>query len=271
MNPSDEEDVKDDEVVEEAEATALPQVIEEERVVRHAEKNDSYREAPDLEEEIIQPPLDPPEEVEVRVDPSKEDDIQIKKDTPVIGGVIPDDIPVISEEIAPLARMSQHDIEPEIEPEGVSYEKTTTEETSPSPEVAPQTVQEIITEQVVKTSQALPQTTSSAEPVVYHTISGGPETLNDAISHHKNIDQAVSGQPPTTYTNAATGYTIPNPNYVPPTVPVPAPQSYFGIIFFFGFILMVGGALGYVYFVMPETFNQFISAVVVVKDQILKK
>lgn len=270
MNPSDEEVIKgDDEVMDETEAIEAPQVIEEERIVRHAEKNDSYREAPDLEEEIVQPPLDPPEEVEMKGDLPKEDDIQIKEDVPVVTEVVPDTTPVISEEVTPLPRMSQHDIEPEIVP----YEETITEEVSPSPEVTPQTVQEVVSEQVVEVPQATLQVAPvpSAEPVVYHTISGGPETLNESISHHKNVDQAVSGQPPTTYTNAATGYTIPNPNYVPPVTPVVAPQSYFGIIFFFGFILIVGGAIGYVYFVMPETFNQFISAVVVVKDQILKK
>ena len=270
MNPLDEEEIKEnDEEIVETEAIEAPVVIEEEHIVRHAEKNDSYREAPTLDnnEEIVQSPLDPSDEVEMKVDVPNEDNGQVKEDVLVMKEVIPDVVPVTTEEISPLPHMSQHDIEPE----GVPHEEVTVEQ-KPSPEMMPQIVQEVVTEQVAKAPQASPQEVpvTPVEPVVYHTISGGPETLNNTISHHKNVDQ-VNSQPSTTYTNTTMGYTIPNPNYVPPVVPVTHPQSYFGIILFFGFILILSGALGYVYFVMPETFNQFFSAVVVIKDQILKK
>jgi hypothetical protein len=261
MNSSDEE-VSINEGVQEINETG----VAEERIVRHAEKNDSYRESPDLEEEIVQPPLEKAQKTTSAVEGQFSEN-ELISPLPPFESTYSD-----TEKIAPLPPMTQHDIEPEgeIHNEAVNKEEVSESEPEMPLQQAKQQDQEQEQPQAPQEEVPAPQ----AEKVVYHTISGGPETLVDIAAHQPKVKQPIEIPD---YRNAPSGYTIPNPDYVssippvPPAAPVVTTSSNFGVIFFFIFILTLGGAIGYVYFVMPEIFNQAFSAMIVVKDQLLKK
>lgn len=274
MNPSDDEvneGVSQSE--EEIESLLEPQAIPDERIVRHAEKNDSYREAPDLEEEIVQSPLKKVSVIET---------LPVREGVTETETLHTEDIPEVAlsnlEEVAPLPRMSQHDIDPEVIPQ----EEVVIEQTVLDPEIMPQTINEEPVVQMVTENEVASQSvsesvpTSQIQPVVYHTISGGPETLNDVASQHKKVEQPVeqsnqSGSQTPNYANAPSGYVIPDPKYMPSTVPVANSQTSFGIVIFLGSVLIIGVAVGGVYFLLPETFNQILLSIIVIKDQLLKK
>jgi hypothetical protein len=277
MNPTDEEvNESATQSKEEIEQLLEPQAIPDERIVRHAEKNDSYRESPDLEEEIIQPPLEKVEEVIINEAlPIKE--VVPEVETPPLEEAS-ETAPVALEEGSPLPLMSQHDIVPE----GGPYEEPSVEQSAPEPEVVPLVGNEEPPVQMTVDTGTLPESISEtiptleAQSTVYHTVSGGPETLNDVASHTKKVEQSATqpnqeGSQTPNYTNAASGYTIPDPKYVSATVPATNSQSSFGVILFLGFILIIGIIVGGTYFLFPDTFKQILSAVLVIKTQLLKQ
>jgi hypothetical protein len=216
MNPSDDEVKSADEVSEVNEDLLEPQAIPDERIVRHAERADSYREAPTLgnDEEIIQPPLEP--ESSTQNDDVTEKIAELQKEEQVlmdalnhtdatptveqsqredtnsdmaqddVTSIVEKDEPVIPQSSIPENPVTQVDIEPLgshaedqlPKPSDAASETISakSEDSIPVPVVAP--VPE--NNQSQATPQDAPQT--SGEQVVYHTVSGGPETLYDKRS-----------------------------------------------------------------------------------------
>ena len=243
MNPSDDEQSKvvADQTSEEIEALLEPQAIPNEHIVRHAEKNDSYRETPIVDaEEIVQPPLDPPEEdVVEKVEPLVVEEQGVDASLSITMST-PENIPMsvnIKESLEVLP-ISQKDVQPEIVLGiyGIAEE----------------------------------QVSQQPEPVVYHTVSGGPQTLDESVTYKQDVIKDSSLEVGA-YTNAASGYTIPDPHYAPPQPQLVEKTSNFGIMLFLIILTILGGALAYVYFFIPEVSDQFFSALVIIKDQILKK
>lgn len=272
MNPSDDEVVKEEkgQTPEEIEDLLEPQAIPDERIVRHAETNDSYREAPSLgnDEEIVQPPLEPEEETE----PENE---QIVEEVPVVEELaevediqaplsdMAENIPVITQEemMHPqISSVSNSETEPVIIQEVV---EPVPPRIIPEPEVAP-----VLTQATAPHSQV--NTTDGATQ--YHTVSGGPETIHDLMSG--KLHDAHSGDAPVSSIHptesSASGYTIPNPDYVSPPHVNAEEQSSFGSWFFLVILAIIGGAGTYLYFFMPETFDQLYDAVFVIFNSLTK-
>ncbi len=220
MNPSDEEITEiTDKKLEEIETLLEPQAIPLERIVRHTDNNDHYREPveSDSVDEVTQPPLD------VVLENTSEGENKVLDE----------------EQVSPLPAFE------------LSTEEASNESYADSP---------------VVTAPLLSSDT------VYHTISGGPETLNDIIAH----EQALHPQPlPQNSQNhnpyISSGYTIPNPEYIGNQVITVEEQNNFWIGFFLFIMVIIGGGMTYVFFFMPEIFDQAFQAIGVIKDQLLKK
>jgi hypothetical protein len=241
MNPSDDEQSKvvADQTSKEIEELLEPQAIPDERIVRHAEKNDSYREAPTVdEEEIVQLPLEPPEEDVVEKGEPPVGEEQVVDNNLSSTASTSENISTVTKETLDGLSISQKDIQPEIA----------------------LGINEVVEEQV----------SQQPEPVVYHTISGGPETFDETRSNKQDIPKDPSLEVGA-YTNAASGYTIPDPHYAPfQSQPVEYGGN-FGMTLFLIILGMLGGVLAYVYFFIPEVSDQFFSALLIIKDQVFKK
>lgn len=268
MNPSDDEEEKDVRSQDEEEIEELlePQAIPDERIVRHAERNDSYREAPTLtnDEEIIQLPLDPPEEETIPdVHPVAQTHVVIEEEQEeVVESPLSESAPLITE-VEMMSQEIPHISEVEnIIPEVQDQEDKIAEpvpvplETITSPEPQPQA----------------PLPLSDQPHTEYHTVSGGPETIHDIMSHQLQATQAEHPPTDTTYPTimSVSGYTIPNPNYVTPVHQDLKPASNLGFTFFLILMALIGGAFAYVYFFMPQTFDEVFAAVTIVFDELLK-
>lgn len=288
MNQTDEDNEAKDVPMtpQEVDEILEPKEIPLERIVRHAEKNDSYREAPSLgnDEEIIQPPLESVEE-------EYKSDISNQRNEVIQNGSSKDQEPLESKETAQLKELlqvkdatsvlTQGDVmkasvgthlpeEPIQEKESVSVSPETSlpslnAETIPSPEV------------IIKTESSPIAQGQTEEPIIYHTVSGGPETIQDKMASKLQKSQVESGiNAPfiEVHSNesSASGYTIPNPNYVSPVQIQQAhgPQNSFGITIFLLIMTIIGGAVAYLYFFMPEMFDKIFDAIMIVFAEILK-
>ncbi len=296
MNPSDEEETSNGivanqvEIEEPVEDLLEPKAIPDERIVRHAERNDSYREAPTIgnDEEIVQPPLEPevievkPEPVSLSFDDSKVvtpaevspvTEVEETYSAPVIEEV------VVKEETTP--RLTQDEILYSADISEAAPVQVASVEHVPSvadiKPVAP-TEAPVESAQIPLVTQTAPEPTvteSQGEaPVVYHTVSGGPETIKEKMTEHFQAVQAAN--PPTVDTThpvitTSSGYTIPNPHYAGSPQVVAETESNIGFIFFLIILALIGGAFAYVYFFMPEAFDKFYDAVLVVVGELFKK
>ncbi len=252
MNPSDDEEINEaqneqsvTQSSEEIEELLEPKAIPDERIVRHAEKNDSYREAPttDDDEEIIQPPLETTENIEENEKVAEEATQQTEPEPAM------EEVSDIISEIAP-------EIKEEI------FQEPPVPQVEAMPEVVPQ-------QEEIQIQPGLPATPPPGH-VEYHTISGGPETINDTISEHSKVDRV--GPPPVgmMYANSTSGYTIPDPHYVPPDPRGAEIPGNFGMVLFLGTVAIIGAGVTYVYFYMPEVFDEFFSALVIIKNEMFK-
>lgn len=111
-----------------------------------------------------------------------------------------------------------------------------------------------------------------AQPVVYHTISGGPETLSELTARGAPELASVKGStigtpPPAPY--AASGYSVPQRE----VAPAPSVQSGASILFMvlLVVVILIGAPFVYLYFYKPEVFNQLIGALIIIKNQILNQ
>lgn len=296
MNPSDEEETsngvtaKQEETQEAIEDLLEPKAIPDERIVRHAERNDSYREAPTIgnDEEIVQPPL----ELEV---------IEVKPKSTSLSAN--DSKSMEQEEVSPIqeieeAQTSQVHEEAITKEEGVQLltqdeilHSTDIPEASPVQVVGEERIPSIADIQPVVPTEApiesaqVPLVTQTAPepivtesqgeaPVVYHTVSGGPETIKEKMTEHFQAVQAAN--PPTIDTThsvitTSSGYTIPNPNYAGSPQVIAETESNIGFIFFLIILALIGGVFAYVYFFMPEAFDKFYDAVIIVVSELFKK
>jgi hypothetical protein len=245
MNPT--EDDNEEEVVEN-----IAVEPKKEHVVRHTEPHDSYRESarPLSPQEIVQPPLDPPEDV---YSSGADENNSIAQVVDISSPV--EEIPTVS-------------------PVPVSSPVVTLNTGTSDDSATPVEVSEIFKD-APNSSATLPaQTLLTDEPVVYHTLSGGPETIKDkrtkdgfinpnitAITGHSNLGgEMVPG---------TSGYSVPQPGFVT-SQPVQK-QGSAGLIFLFLLILLLGGPAAYLYYFMPDTFNQAVAALMVIKNQLLKQ
>lgn len=287
MNPSDEEEDNNDVPMTSREVDELlePKEIPRERIVRHAETNDSYREAPSLgnDEEIIQPPLEESVEeneveessstgVEQETQQTQPKDLEPQEEaesTQMEAEEIPqveDTVPITQDAILESSSISQVVTEPVEEKEILSPVQTSQTASATPPVV------------VIQTESHPAQPVATGEPVVYHTVSGGPETIHDKMAEqlHKAQLGSVGTNSPTiavhSNESSASGYTIPNPNYVSPIQHQPEYEvdNNIGITTFLIVMAIVGGAGTYLYFFMPQTFDQIYDAVMIVFTEILK-
>lgn len=267
MNQSDEEEVKEitDTRREEIENLLEPQMIPDERIIRHAERNDSYRELPTLDksEEIVQPPLDPSsEDLEIEAESllknNDVDNLEVFKNASSVdqGEIMPPTISYLSQiDIEPLKFNEQKISEVEQEPQSMVSDTVGVQQQS---ETLPQFKRE--TQNQV---QPQPKIESNQPVMLYHTVSGGPETINDIRSAEQKVNQ-TTGSPVTApdYSgSSSSGYTIPNPDYVP-VAPPGQPKSNIRFIF----LSLVIFSVTYLYFFVPETFTQVYNVFLFVKD-----
>ncbi len=283
MNPSDDEErsgaaVKTSEEIEEL---LEPQAIPDERIVRHAEKNDSYREAPTLtnDEEIIQPPLEQLEEqIQTQYKKEVEQEVVVEnsmsQEEIVLERAIPSDaVPqeVIPQDSPPTHLLSQADILQGIALPPYEESQQVVEETKIETQSVPAVpaVPAVAEVPPAVDQEAVPEAVLS-QPPVYHTLSGGPDTLQHDIAEHA---KEVRPEPPLgmKYVNATSGYTIPDPNYISHNQPGMESSSNFFLVLLSGIIVIVGGTIAYLYLYVPETFKQASDAIVIIKDQIFKK
>lgn len=266
MNQSDEEakeitDIRREEI----ENLLEPQMIPDERIMRHAERNDSYRELPTLDksEVIVQPPLDPSsEDLEIEAESllrNKDvENLEVFKNVSSLDQdeIMPPTISYLSQiDIEPLRFQEQKISEVEQESQPVVSDSLDVQKQS---ETLPQFERET-------QNQVQPQTKieSNQSTTLYHTVSGGPETINDVRSAELKITQTTDS--PTTaldYSGASSsGYTIPNPDYVP-GAPPQQPKSNIKLMF----LCLVIFSVAYLYFFVPETFTQVYNVFLFAKD-----
>jgi hypothetical protein len=245
MNPTDEEEQKSEvtPTSEEIEELLEPKAIPEERITRHAERNDSYRESPTIgsDEEIIQPPLEP--EVSEPVQPAEvyqptESEIIPQEQSEEV--VEHTDISTVGEHritqdeiLASAPRAEEQVIESNQQAE-VTTSSFAEQKAVPLSDPMAVHVEPLVTQTVPEPPQQTPPQSPEGAPVMYHTVSGGPETIHDKIAAQHKIDE-VNAPPINTVhplVTSASGYTIPNPNYIPPLQPEHVTQSNFGMIFF---------------------------------------
>ncbi len=253
----------------------------EEEIERHTKPHDSYREAPTTDdvEDMIQPPLDPPieeleEELEstmkavgitpevttVLEDPEEVEEVEKKEDIPQVNDVdssygsnivTQDDILALKDPV-----ITNVDIQAE-----VVQEETVPVAVNNSGIVPSQVLED--QQQVVKPQQAPEEG--------YHTVSGGPETIHDKyIGNHNSTSSDQVTPLPYSSAHASSGYSIPNQNYVAPQPMDLQTQSNFGSFFMLIVLAIFGGAISYVYFYMPQTFDQVFDAMVIIKNQLIK-
>lgn len=261
MNPSDDEEINESTArrSEEIDGLLEPKAIPDERIVRHAERNDSYREAPTLtnDEEIIQPPLEPTlDELEEKIKQaspleytieSKEEESEDAEVQQSPQESFPDEIITKQEQalLASLPTISQQDVLPAQEID------TTVPPTQP-----------------IKIDSEVPESST-----VYHTVSGGPETIHDLMAGKIQTEQVAGPHAEVIHPSgsSASGYSIPNPNYVTPLQTVHEDQSNFGFMIPLVISATIAAALSYLYFFMPQTFDQMYDAILIIKDQIFKQ
>lgn len=103
---------------------------------------------------------------------------------------------------------------------------------------------------------SLATASDNATPVVYHTISGGPETLQD-IKKNDSITQGIMSQDSV----GTVTYTSP---YSTSNAPVPAVveqrESHILLYGLIIFMSIAGGGIGYLYMYMPNEYQSFIEA-----------
>lgn len=284
MNPTDEEvqNSKGNPTPEEIEALLEPKAIPEERITRHAERNDSYRESPTTgnDEVIVQPPLEP--EVLEPIHPVEELQSSESVTAPQAHTeeeVLHNEIPVEVEH-----RITQDEI---LASTPADEESVTDNQAHSEVMSAPVSEQKVVlasdfivppTEPLVTQTepeplkQETPQAPDGA-PVAYHTVSGGPETIHDKMAAQHKVDEANAPPVNTVHplVTSASGYTIPNPNYIQPLQPERESQSNFGMVFFLILLALVGGSTTYLYFFMPELFDKIFDAVTVIFNELIKK
>jgi hypothetical protein len=92
---------------------------------------------------------------------------------------------------------------------------------------------------------------------MYHTISGGPETLHDKYVSTLKAGGVVQEANPSVRTSdmSASGYTIPDPHYVELLEKRKDAGTSFGLIMFIILLLIIAVPAGYLYVYMPDTFN----------------
>lgn len=289
MKPSD-DDINDE----------IPQGIPEEEVERHAKPTaDTYRETT-TPEVIIQPPLEVIDGVKdyngqealeenttqsplpdnqtprdsYRETPSLDDlTMELKDDEVALGNSIQESLP--QEEGSPVVFKGQdlQQLPPEVMPasEEVMLEKNEIHADDSSPESASPI------ESADYESHAMPQDVSiSQTPPAggHHTISGGPETLQDNLAKSGVSTFQVAKMDPRDYMGqseeaSASGFSIPQPKQAPQQIVVQQQGTSIGLIIFILFILITVGTIGGFYILLPDTFNQIVSAMIVIKDQLL--
>jgi hypothetical protein len=250
----------------------------EEEVERHTKPHDSYREATTTDdvEDMTQPPLEPQiEELEQEleltmkavgltpeVDEAPEEVMEVGKveDLPRVNDVDPsygsnvvtqDEILAIKDPVVTNVDIQAEVAHEEIVPEVINNQEVVLPEASTDLQQA--------------------GTPQQVEEGGYHTVSGGPETIHDKYVVGKNgtsSDPLNSSQ--YSSAQAASGYSIPNQNYVAPQPMDLQTQSNFGSFFMLIILAIFGGAISYVYFYMPQTFDQIFDAMVIIKNQLLK-
>lgn len=253
----------------------------EEEIERHTKPHDSYRELPTTDDvkDMTQPPLEPQieeleEELKSTVQALKDNTVSVESaltsavktegvyaNEPIQEEVVA--TPVDESIKAETPTVSQEDIQPVaiIQPQTVDVYLPSQESKSDTPESIPQTEE-------IQSQVAQPE----GKQAVYHTVSGGPETIHDKfVGSNASAPLSTSATPQYTAAQAASGYSIPNPNYVQPVPMDLQTQSNFGSVFFLVLLSVVGGGISYVYFYMPQTFDQVFDAIIIVKNQILKQ
>lgn len=139
---------------------------------------------------------------------------------------------------------------------------------SPTPEASVTTNQALSAS--TESVPAEPVTEPVTEPVVYHTISGGPETLKEMKDRNapevvEHMTSVINSTPAAEYT--ASGYSVPQTNI---TAMVPEEHtSSFGFTIFTFLIIMALGV--YVYFLMPERFQQAATLFLSLKDSLFAR
>ena len=267
MNQSDEEEVKEitDIRREEIENLLEPQMIPDERIIRHAERNDSYRELPTLDksEEIVQPPLDPSsEDLEIEAESllknNDVDNLEVFNNVSSVdqGEIMPPTISYLSQiDIEPLKFNEQKISEVQQESQLiVSDSVDVQQQLGELPQFERETQNQV---------QPQPKIESNQSATLYHTVSGGPETIHDVKLAEQKANQTTSSPVVASdYSmSSTTGYTIPSPDYVAPPLPQQS-KSNIGLIF----LLLVIFSVTYLYFFVPETFTQAYEVFLFVKD-----
>ncbi len=254
----------------------------EEEIERHSKPHDSYRELPSNDDvvDMVQPPLEPQiEELEEELattmkaagltsDGQNNEPEELKPSEEVAAPQevvtdAPAEEQVVAQEVPPV--LTQEIMLEETLPvvDGVRAQ----EEVTPVVAVEPAITEQPPTQDKVQEPQAPSQIHTE-----YHTVSGGPETIHElAAAHRSPLQNAPLNTTEYPSTAAASGYSIPNPNY-PATAPTDLQtQSNFGSFFFLVVLAIIGGAITYVYFYMPQTFDQVFDALVIIKNQLLKQ
>lgn len=265
MNPTDEEllDEMIDKVVE---------VTPIERVVRHADTNDNYREPVDAED------TNNGSEVEVTSLPASsvfENQHETEGEN--------DLVPLESvESIATIAKETSTDTSNTVNEK--SYAQIQAEQEMKNI-TSSQEVVDVLQFRDVSQVETLPPLSEVAEfsspntlttspGTAYHTVLGGPETLNDIMTHEqalhpKPIPQNTQNDNP--YISSTFGYTIPNAEYAASPVITVEEQNNFWVGFSLFVMVAIGGAVTYIFFFMPQVFEQASQAAFIVKDQLFGK
>ncbi len=226
MNISDEE-IKEvtDQNREDIENLLEPQMIPDERIIRHADTNDHYREPTESDES------------EIIAQPSLE--------------VVPEN-------------------EKELE-NGISYKEPP--EVVPTPDVLIGDDSNEIQLKSPIIESAVPSTGT-----VYHTISGGPDTLSDTMAHEQVLQPQSSSKNNKNNTEyVSSGYSIPNPEYLgnqpnqPNQVTHVEEQHNIWVIFSLFVTVIVGGLITYSFFFVPEILDQMFQGMDSIKNQLFKK
>jgi hypothetical protein len=254
----------------------------EEEIERHTKPHDSYRELPTTNdvEDMTQPPLDPPiEELEEELE-----------STMKAAGLTPEitTVPQVPEEVIEVGKVEGiprvNDIDSSYGGNVVTQDEilAVKDPVITNVDIQTEVVQEkIIPETANNLGTVPPQVLENQHQVVnpqqasgeeYHTVSGGPETIHDKYVGTKSsapVDPLTS--PQYSSAQAASGYSIPNQNYVVPQPMDLQTQSNFGSFFMLIVLAIFGGGISYVYFYMPQTFDQVFDAMVIIKNQLLKQ
>ena len=261
------EDNLTDEVLE-AEVEALTQrETPEEPIARHAKAHDSYRETNELIE-IVQPPLDPSEDIldsELRIPetnvteviPTQEESATDKYHENISVDDLVSTVPIedsvveeIVDDVSLVPTVDTQETVTQVMPEAVPVPRTSTSETKNfSSEIS----------DVV--GQETPQ---------YHTVSGGQETIHSlVVKHSPPIMQLTPAQINGVEfgTFNSTGYSLPQSSIAVTTATVVGMSP--GFIIFLFMALLIGGPMVYFYFLLPDTFRQIVDAIMVVKNQLL--